>query len=135
MAESDRTKMLRESKVDPDEDLVTRGIRSGMRGMALGASQAGDFVEQGVEDLKRGATRTVDDINVLLGTERGKQKEQELLKKNDRPAYNYQQRSKREAEAEKKRESRGMKKGGSVSSASKRADGIATKGKTKGRMI
>ena len=29
----------------------------------------------------------------------------------------------------------GMKKGGSVSSASKRADGIATKGKTKGRII
>ena len=28
-----------------------------------------------------------------------------------------------------------MKKGGSVSSASKRADGIATKGKTKGRII
>ena len=29
----------------------------------------------------------------------------------------------------------GMKKGGSVSSASKRADGCAIKGKTKGRMI
>ncbi len=29
----------------------------------------------------------------------------------------------------------GMKKGGKVSSASKRADGIAVKGKTKGRMI
>jgi hypothetical protein len=29
----------------------------------------------------------------------------------------------------------GMKKGGSVSSASKRADGIAAKGKTKGRMV
>ena len=29
----------------------------------------------------------------------------------------------------------GMKKGGSVSSASKRADGIAKKGKTKGRML
>jgi hypothetical protein len=29
---------------------------------------------------------------------------------------------------------RGMKKGGSVSSASKRADGIATKGKTRGKM-
>jgi hypothetical protein len=28
----------------------------------------------------------------------------------------------------------GMKKGGSVSSASKRADGIAQKGKTKGKM-
>lgn len=29
----------------------------------------------------------------------------------------------------------GMKKGGSVSSASKRADGIAVKGKTRGRMV
>jgi len=29
----------------------------------------------------------------------------------------------------------GMKKGGKVSSASKRADGIAVKGKTKGKMI
>ena len=29
----------------------------------------------------------------------------------------------------------GMKKGGKVSSASKRADGVATKGKTKGTMV
>ena len=29
----------------------------------------------------------------------------------------------------------GMKKGGKVSSASKRADGIATRGKTRGRMV
>jgi hypothetical protein len=29
----------------------------------------------------------------------------------------------------------GMKKGGSVSSASKRADGIAQRGKTKGRIV
>jgi hypothetical protein len=29
----------------------------------------------------------------------------------------------------------GMKKGGSVSSASKRADGIAVKGKTRGKMV
>jgi len=41
-----------------------------------------------------------------------------------------------EMRAAKKTESaKGMKKGGSVSSASKRADGIATKGKTKGRII
>jgi hypothetical protein len=32
-------------------------------------------------------------------------------------------------------ETYGFKKGGKVSSASKRADGIATKGKTKGRMV
>lgn len=43
------------------------------------------------------------------------------------------------AEQEKAREHtrgvKGMKKGGTVSSASKRADGIATKGKTKGRFV
>jgi len=40
-----------------------------------------------------------------------------------------------DARARKKISDMGYKKGGSVSSASKRADGIATKGKTKGRMI
>lgn len=34
-----------------------------------------------------------------------------------------------------KKEAKGMKKGGKVSSASKRADGIAVKGKTRGRMV
>jgi len=37
-------------------------------------------------------------------------------------------------EAEKKKKM-GMKKGGKVSSASKRADGCATKGKTRGKMV
>jgi len=37
-------------------------------------------------------------------------------------------------EDEKKQETRGMKKGGAVS-ASKRADGVAIKGKTKGRFV
>ena len=42
----------------------------------------------------------------------------------------------REAADEERREARGMKKGGSVkSSASKRADGCAVRGKTKGRMV
>ena len=41
----------------------------------------------------------------------------------------------REAASEERREARGMKKGGKVSSASKRADGIAQRGKTKGRMV
>lgn len=41
----------------------------------------------------------------------------------------------RELADQTKRESRGMKKGGTVSSASKRADGIAQRGKTRGRMV
>jgi hypothetical protein len=36
---------------------------------------------------------------------------------------------------EEKKKKMGMKKGGKVSSASKRADGIATKGKTRGKMV
>lgn len=42
---------------------------------------------------------------------------------------------KQEAAAQKMRGAYGFKKGGSVSSASKRADGCAVKGKTKGRMV
>jgi hypothetical protein len=42
--------------------------------------------------------------------------------------------ARKEAAAEERREARGMKKGGVVS-ASKRADGCAQRGKTKGRMV
>lgn len=42
--------------------------------------------------------------------------------------------ARREAAAEERREARGMKKGGKVS-ASSRADGIAQRGKTKGRTV
>lgn len=138
MAKSEQTRMLEESKVDENEDIMTRGIRKGLRGLMLGASRAGDFVNQGIEDLKSGAQTVGDDINMMLGTPRGKIKEEYLEKKYNRPGYNADQRQKAEAAAELLRESRrgqGMKKGGKVSSASKRADGIAQRGKTRGRMI
>ena len=41
----------------------------------------------------------------------------------------------REAAAEERREARGFKAGGKVGSASKRADGCAQRGKTRGRII
>ena len=41
----------------------------------------------------------------------------------------------RELESQTKRESRGMKKGGAVRSASSRGDGIAQRGNTRGRMV
>ena len=141
MAKSEQTKMLEEAKVDENEDIMTRGIRKGLRGLMLGASKAGDFVGQGIEDLKSSAQTIGDDIGMMLGTPRGKMKEEYLEKKYNRPVYNYEQNKKSEAAAELLRESRrgqGMKKGGAVkkaSSASKRADGIAQRGKTRGRMI
>jgi len=42
---------------------------------------------------------------------------------------------KTQQQAEMEAKGTGMKKGGKVSSASKRADGIAVKGKTRGRMV
>jgi len=161
MMASDRTKKIKESQVDPDEDMMTRGIRGAMRGVALGTSKVGDFVKRGVEDQKRGFQSTVDAFSRALGTERGKQLDKELgfrdekgeerLLPNTTPAQraeirNMQYTRKKlqgqdEGEAELRRESRGMKKGGqvkkvkSVSSASKRADGIASRGKTRGRMV
>lgn len=141
MAKSEQTRMLEESKVDENEDMMTRGIRKGLRGLMLGASRAGDFVNQGIEDLKSSARTVGDDINMMIGTPRGKMKEEYLEKKYNRPVYNYEQAKKAEDAAELLRESRrgqGMKKGGVVkktSSASKRADGIAQRGKTRGRII
>ena len=153
---SDRTKKIEDSKVDPDEDIITRGIRGAMRGVALGASKAGDFVKKGVEDQKRGVQSTVDAFSRALGTERGKQLDKELgfrdasgeerTLPSTTPAqraeirdmqYNRKKlQDQSEGEAELRRESRGMKKGGVVkSSASKRADGIAAKGKTRGKIV
>jgi hypothetical protein len=40
-----------------------------------------------------------------------------------------------ERKAQRQAATQGMKKGGKVSSASKRADGCATKGKTRGKMV
>ena len=45
------------------------------------------------------------------------------------------EKSQKQYEEQDKQEGRGMKKGGKVSSASKRADGCAVKGKTRGKMV
>jgi hypothetical protein len=52
----------------------------------------------------------------------------------DEPDYGSATEMRKQRVGEAKKEL-GMKKGGSVSSASKRADGCAVKGKTKGRMV
>ena len=60
-------------------------------------------------------------------------KDQEVFLKEKREKAK-QEKTKRESDSEMKRETRGMKKGGSVKSASSRADGIAQRGKTRGKM-
>jgi hypothetical protein len=61
------------------------------------------------------------------------------LKSDERKSKEYQKekdkKNQKQYEEQDKQEGREMKKGGKVSSASARADGIAIRGKTKGRMI
>jgi len=75
------------------------------------------FFSQGIQDLKDSSQTVMDDIHMILGTKRGEMKKDYLDKK-----YPY-------------RGGTGLKAGGKVSSASKRADGCAQRGKTKGRMV
>ena len=87
-----------------------------------------DYLEGYSQGLKRGAEGPVmGPINKALDMALGNP--HESAKRGLEQGY-------AEMRAAKKTESsKGMKKGGSVSSASKRADGIASKGKTKGRII
>ena len=49
ITKSERTKSLEETQVDPNEDLMTRGVRSGMKGAALAASRLGDVAATGAD--------------------------------------------------------------------------------------
>ena len=58
-----------------------------------------------------------------------------LKKEADKYQNEEEKRRMEEQAAAEQAAAQGMKKGGKVSSASKRADGCATKGKTRGRMV
>lgn len=87
-----------------------------------------------------------DPNTIILRTEAGRAKrDAEAAKQADTQAKaqqeyrnnfstNYSRLTASDIEEEEKKKM-GMKKGGKVSSASKRADGVATKGKTRGRML
>lgn len=81
-------------------------------------------MESGVDVMRRGQAST-DGSGVSPLTKYNRDKEADATRK----------RRKMELAMERVKAGVGYKKGGSVSSASKRADGCAQKGKTKGRMI
>jgi hypothetical protein len=87
-----------------------------------------DFLKQGAQNLKGiGFGAAVPEMrDRVLGAVSGdKDKEQEERMKQMQA----------QIDAANKGKAPGMKKGGMVSSASKRADGCAVKGKTKGRIV
>lgn len=87
-----------------------------------------DPVAKEMEQLQKAGVATIGTAGVGLGAASA------MDSPNRRAAAERKEKAEREAEAELKRESRGMKKGGVVS-ASKRADGCAQRGKTRGKMV
>jgi len=125
ITKSERTKSLEETQVDPNEDLMTRGVRSGIKGAALAASRLGDVAATGADMA----------ANYLKKKEPPKRTFQDLVEESEKEAGERTQEIRRETRGVKKPLLKKFKPGGKVSSASKRADGCAQKGKTKGRII
>ena len=128
ITKSERTKSLEETEVDPNEDLMTRGVRSGIKGAALAASRLGDVAATGADMA----------ANYLKKKEPPKKQitVKDLLGESPKEAREREQEIRRETRGVKKPLFEKLKSGGTVkSSASKRADGCAQRGKTKGRMV
>ena len=129
ITKSERTKSLEETQVDPDEDLMTRGIRSGIKGAALAASRLGDVAATGADMA----------ANYLKKKEPPKKQRtfQDFVEESEKEASERAQEIRRETRGVKKPlfEKFKLSSGGKVSSASKRADGCAQRGKTRGKMV
>jgi hypothetical protein len=98
---------------------------------------------EGMRDTyMEGVRKTGDDIHRMVGTEKGKQLDAAAKEKENRgidlvklmDAMDARDRRIAGKNAAENTKQYGMKKGGKVSSASSRADGIAQRGKTRGKM-
>ena len=107
-------------KAAKKQDIVKKvGIGAGTAALAPVAAELGDRYGDEAQDIRdRGFERREKEKMQKQYEEQDKQEGREMKKGNSGGA-----------------DSDGMKKGGSVSSASKRADGCAMRGKTKGRMV
>jgi hypothetical protein len=141
MSESTRTKKIRETEPDDDMPMLKRGVKA----VALGVSKLGDKLGIGNDEKvppKKEPERARFKTTMNYPTEGGKTR-MEVLRDNVATGAKFEMDGVNDKKARKKaseyadelqRETRGLKKGGSVS-ASKRADGCAMKGKTRGRMV
>ena len=145
MAEkSERTKKLEEAKIEDD----TLGVKRALRGLGVGMSRIADkmgFTQDDKKQISKGAMGAAGaGVGATAGAaaSKGMQGLAEAMKNKSKSKMDtkefevpteenmrpYRPRATREGGPE-------MKKGGMVSSASKRADGCAVKGKTRGKMV
>jgi hypothetical protein len=92
----------------------------------------GDVVAPAAKGMKKGGVAKTVTKEMEYDYKTGKKSFAGTIAQRDRHAEKEGKRVAKDLAYDK---SKGMKKGGSVSSASKRADGIAQKGKTKGRYL
>jgi len=134
VAKSDRTKMIEESKIDPDEDVLTRGVRSAVKGIGYGTSRAADYIGAGAHAVgeylnPKPKVKDMREAQRFSEERQEKRRETRGQYKPDTGKYKVPEHLKAKGGTVK------MKAGGSVSSASARADGCAQRGKTKGRFV
>jgi hypothetical protein len=125
--------MSRESAYYDDQSKGGGGLRKAAEIAAIGAGGAG--LMAGPVKLASMTGQKVADQAKRESDAEMKRESRGIQKPANFDAIEEAKQDAADARARKKISDMGYKKGGSVSSASKRADGIATKGKTKGKMI
>ncbi len=108
-----------------ERDTVTDKAGMGQRGSSIRGGKRNMTVDQKIGESIRATTKSLKNTDSVY--------ERLASKGGYRPqSQESERKAKRVSEA---REAMSYRKGGSVGSASKRADGIAVRGKTKGRMV
>ena len=111
-------------------DFIKNGMKN-LESIGFGAAVPGlrDSVKNVVNNVTTSESDQKAKMQAMIDEDRAKQ--EKIMSAQNRP----QSRMKRQTAAEDDSGYKGYKKGGKVSSASKRADGCCVKGKTKGRMV
>jgi hypothetical protein len=115
-----RGELLKDNVATGDYFSDKKGVFKNTSGLDLAKERAEEL-----NNPKRGVLQTLKDK--VMGTEEQNRAAKERMRKMDEKDPDSAQ--------AKVNKALGMKKGGMVSSASKRADGCAIKGKTRGRMV
>lgn len=128
MSDKDSKRLRKEEELKNESmlGLYARDLPSRIKNVFTGEDNYGTSLSKGAMYEASKAAKEYRDENSGSGRSRGEV---------DVDAMVAARKAASEAGATERREARGMKKGGKVSSASKRADGIAQRGKTKGRMV
>ena len=119
------------SRIDKIENEPGRAIATGLGLAAMGPTMIADLARTAVTGRKPRSNEDLNELTREVSRGQGQEKEKSGTEKAREAARQMRE----EEKYTKERPEQKYAKGGSVGSASKRADGIATKGKTKGRFV